>query len=84
MVDLSHPAWLSHIRSVREILAQMPVTPGPALVVFNKIDQADSATLALAREEFPLAVFISASQRLGLETLRQRLTQLVQYVVDTR
>jgi GTP-binding protein HflX len=82
LVDLSHPAWLSHIRSVREILAQMPVTPGPALVAFNKIDQVDSETLALAREEFPLAVFISASQRLGLETLRQRLAQLIQYAVD--
>ncbi|WP_414564615.1 MULTISPECIES: GTPase HflX [unclassified Anabaena] len=84
LVDLSHPAWLSHIRSVREILAQMPVTPGLALVVFNKIDQVDSETLALAQEEFPLAVFISASQRLGLETLRQRITQLIQYVVDNR
>lgn len=82
LVDLSHPAWLRHIRSVREILAQMPVTPGPALVVFNKIDQANSETLALAREEFPLAVFISASQRLGLETLRQRLAQLIEYAVD--
>ncbi|MEH1835621.1 MAG: GTPase HflX [Nostoc sp.] len=82
LVDLSHPAWLRHIRSVREILAQMPITPGPALVVFNKIDQADSETLALAREEFPLAVFISASQRLGLETLRQRLAQLIEYAVD--
>jgi GTP-binding protein HflX len=82
LVDLSHPAWLSHIRSVREILGQMPVTPGPAVLVFNKIDQADSATLALAREEFPLAVFISASQRLGLETLRQRLSQLIEYAVD--
>nr|WP_225225803.1 GTPase HflX [Komarekiella delphini-convector] len=82
LVDLSHPAWLSHIRAVREILAQMPVTPGPALVAFNKIDQASSETLALAREEFPLAVFISASQRLGLETLRQRLAQLIQYAVD--
>ncbi|MDF5722983.1 MAG: GTPase HflX [Rhizonema sp. PD37] len=82
LVDLSHPAWLSHIRSVREILAQMPVTPGPALVVFNKIDQVDSDALALAREEFPLAVFISASRRLGLETLRQRLGQLIQYAVD--
>ena len=60
----------------------MPITPGPALVIFNKIDQADSETLALAREEFPLAVFISASQRLGLETLRQRLAQLIQYAVD--
>ncbi len=82
LVDLSHPAWLSHIRAVREILAQMPVTPGPALVAFNKIDQASSETLALAQEEFPLAVFISASQRLGLETLRQRLAQLIQYAVD--
>ncbi|MEH2294429.1 GTPase HflX [Nostoc sp.] len=82
LVDLSHPAWLRHIRSVREILAQMPITPGPALVIFNKIDQADSETLALAREEFPLAVFISASQRLGLETLRQRLAQLIEYAVD--
>ncbi|MBD2163757.1 GTPase HflX [Calothrix membranacea FACHB-236] len=84
LVDLSHPAWLSHIRAVREILAQMPVTPGPALVAFNKIDQVSSETLALAREEFPLAVFISASQRLGLETLRHRLTQLIQYAVDSR
>ncbi|MEH2377480.1 MAG: GTPase HflX [Nostoc sp.] len=82
LVDLSHPAWLRHIRSVREILAQMPITPGPALVIFNKIDQADSETLAVAREEFPLAVFISASQRLGLETLRQRLAQLIEYAVD--
>ncbi|NEU81209.1 GTPase HflX [Nostoc sp. UIC 10630] len=84
LVDLSHPAWLRHIRSVREILAQMPITPGPALVIFNKIDQANSETLALAREEFPLAVFISASQRLGLETLRHRLAQLIEYAVDSR
>ncbi len=83
LVDLSHPAWLSHIRSVRDILAMMPITPGPALVVFNKIDQASSETLAIAREEFPLAVFISARERLGLETLRQRLGQLVYYAANT-
>jgi GTP-binding protein HflX len=82
LVDLSHPAWLSHIRAVREILAQMPVTPGPALVVFNKIDQVNSEALTLAQEEFPLAVFISASKRLGLETLRQRLAQLVEYAIS--
>jgi GTPase len=82
LVDLSHPAWMSHIRSVRDILAAMPITPGPALVAFNKIDQTDSATLALAREEFPLAVFISAGERLGLETLRNRLAQLVEYATS--
>ncbi len=83
LVDLSHPAWQSHIRSVRDILGQMPVTPGPGLVVFNKIDQANSETLALAREEYPMAVFISADQRLGLETLRERLGQLIQYATTS-
>lgn len=81
LVDLSHPAWLSHVRSVREILAQMPVTPGPALVVFNKIDQVTTESLALAREEFPLAIFISANHHLGLENLRHRLSQLIQYAI---
>lgn len=83
LVDLSHPAWLSHIRAVRDILAVMPVTPGPALVIFNKIDQVDSETLEIAREEFPMAVFISASNRLGLETLRHRLGHLIRYAVSS-
>ncbi|MEW5858558.1 MAG: GTPase HflX [Cyanobacteriota bacterium] len=81
VVDLSHPAWQSQIRSVMSILSEMPITPGPVLVVFNKIDQVDGDTLTLAQEEFPQAVFISASQRFGLETLRQRMSQLVQYAV---
>jgi GTP-binding protein HflX len=82
VVDLSHPAWQSQIRSVMTILQEMPVTPGPILIAFNKIDQATHETLKQAQEEFPLGVFISASQRLGLETLRLKLGQLVQYVVD--
>jgi len=83
VVDLSHPAWLSHIRSVMSILSDMPVTPGPALIVFNKIDQVNGENLAIAQEEFPQAVFISANERLGLETLRQRLAQLIHYAVSS-
>ena len=83
VVDLSHPAWQSQIRAVMSILTEMPITPGPGLIAFNKIDQVDSDTLTLAQEEFPQAVFISASDRLGLETLRQRLGQLVHYAVTT-
>ncbi|MDY7014935.1 MAG: GTPase HflX [Cyanobacteriota bacterium] len=79
VVDLSHPAWHSHIRSVTKILSQMPIAPGPVLLAFNKIDRVDGETLALAREEYPLAVFISASQRLGLDALRVKLAQLVHY-----
>jgi len=82
VVDLSHPAWQNQIRSVMKILSEMPIAPGPALLVFNKIDQVDGDTLALAQEEFPQAVFISASDRLGLETLRRRLGQLVHYAMS--
>jgi len=81
LVDLSHPAWQSQIRSVMAILSQMPIAPGPALLAFNKIDQVDNATLELAGEEFPQAVFISASDRLGLETLRRKLGQLIHYAI---
>jgi GTP-binding protein HflX len=77
VVDLSHPAWESHIRSVDEVLGEMPALPGPALIAFNKVDRVDSETLAFAQQEYPEAVFISATQRLGLETLRQRLVQLI-------
>ncbi len=84
VVDLSHPAWQSQIRAVMAILSEMPVTPGPALVVFNKIDQVNGDALALAQSEFPQALFISASDRLGFETLRQRLLQLVRYAVSYR
>ena len=39
MVDASHHAWKDHIRSVMSLLSQMPITPGPILLVFNKLDQ---------------------------------------------
>jgi GTPase len=81
VVDLSHSAWMSQIRAVMEILKEMPITPGPVLLVFNKIDQVDGETLVIATEEFPQALFISASQRHGLETLRTKIGQLVDYAV---
>ena len=77
VVDLSHPAWQSHIRSVMDVLEEMPALPGKALIAFNKMDRVDSETLALAQQEYPEAVFISATQRLGLDTLRQRLVQFI-------
>lgn len=80
VVDLSHLSWQGHIESVMKILAAMPITPGPALMLFNKIDQADRESLQFAQEEYPQAVFISAGSGLGLETLRQRIGQLVHYV----
>lgn len=75
VVDLSHPAWESHIASVEEILQEMPAIPSKNLIIFNKIDGVDSETLAKAQEKYPEAVFISATQRLGLENLKARCSE---------
>ena len=83
VVDLSHPAWRDQIRSVTKILESMPIAPGPAILAFNKIDEVDSDTLECAKQDYPLALFISASQRLGLATLRQRLAQLVHHALSS-
>ena len=65
------------------LLGQMPIAPGPILLVFNKLDEADTDTLELAKEEYPQAVFISAANNLGMDTLRQKILQLVDYAVTT-
>jgi GTP-binding protein HflX len=79
IVDLSHPNWEQHLRSVMALLSTLSVTPGPGLIAFNKMDQASSEALNRAREEFPQAVFISAQEKLGLNTLRQHLVNLIEY-----
>jgi len=81
VVDISHPAWADQIHWVMRILNQMPIAPGPMLLVFNKSDEISSDALIKAREEYPHALFISATERLGLDTLRQRLLQLIAYAV---
>ncbi|MFP4133187.1 MAG: GTPase HflX [Halothece sp.] len=77
IVDLSHQAWKSQIQAVSKILSEMPLVPPESLLVFNKIDQVDSDTLAEAKANYPNAVFISAQKRLGLETLREKIGKMI-------
>ncbi|MBD2094035.1 GTPase HflX [Trichocoleus sp. FACHB-591] len=84
VVDLSHPAWESHIQSVQEVLADLPTISGPTLLVFNKVDQVESEALAAAQQTYPDAVFISATQGLGLETLKQRLVHIATPAADAK
>jgi GTP-binding protein HflX len=77
VVDLSHRAWQSQIESVTKILEEMPIMPPESLLVFNKIDQVHLETLNEAKQNFPEAVYISAEERLGLETLREKMGIMV-------
>ncbi len=77
VVDLSHPAWQSQITSVNTILEEMPIQTGPMLMAFNKLDRVESEVLEQAKIDYPNAVFISASRKIGLETLKQKLLDLL-------
>jgi len=81
VVDLSHPAWKRQIQSVTDILGEMPIATGPVLLAFNKIDRADGNTLEVARQQYPRAAFVSATENLGLATLRSRLLRLVESAI---
>lgn len=39
LVDISHPDWENHIRSVEDILEEMELLNHPRLIAFNKIDK---------------------------------------------
>ncbi len=80
VVDLSHPAWQNQINAVEGILGEMEIVPGPSLLAFNKLDQVGSDTLEAAQTLYPDAVYIAARDRIGLTTLRQRLSELVTQV----
>lgn len=82
VVDLSHPAWASHIQSVMDVLKEMPAIPSEILLAFNKVDRVNPETLEVAKQMYPEAVFISAIENIGLDTLRQRLLQLIDRPVE--
>ncbi|MGG6265074.1 GTPase HflX [Leptolyngbya sp. AN03gr2] len=76
VLDLSHPAWEQHLESVNTVLSELPATPPDAILVFNKIDQVDRETLSQVQQSYPDALFISATERIGLDPLEQRLLKL--------
>src|SRR5439155_16589588 len=60
VVDGSHPDPLAQLAAVREVLADIEAGHVPELVVVNKADVADPATLARIRRAEPNAVAVSA------------------------
>jgi GTP-binding protein HflX len=76
VVDISHPDWLNQLQAVNKIIKDMSSFPTYTLLAFNKIDQVSPEVMDIAREQFPDALFISASQRLGLDNLRSSLLQI--------
>jgi GTP-binding protein HflX len=82
VVDGSHPDPLGQLAAVREVLAEIEADRVPELVVVNKSDISDDATLAQIRRQEPHAVTVSAATGAGLEELRARVAERLPHDVE--
>jgi GTP-binding protein HflX len=73
VVDLSHPAWEEQM-DIADTTVRSIDNPGVRTVyVFNKIDRVSPDILQGVQMRYPDAAFISASEGVGIETLRDRI-----------
>lgn len=77
VVDASEPDPDSHLRAVRDVLADIGAQEVPELLVFNKIDMISDDTLIALRGAYPDAVFISARHATGLPEFRRIVESLL-------
>jgi GTP-binding protein HflX len=82
VVDASSPNFVNHIQVVKETLKDINITDKVVITVFNKIDllsddERDRLRDTFHAKEYAPAVFISASQREGVEALRDLLFEEV-------
>ena len=73
VVDGSDDAPEDQVSAVREVLAEINAATVPELMVVNKIDTAEPATLLRLRSALPGAVFVSARTSEGIAELRTAL-----------
>lgn len=84
VLDSAHPHLGEFKAAVEEVVHSLLQTEVPTLLVFNKIDQLSRLELRTLQRDYPTAIFISASQRQGLDHLRERVEAFFQDRVDTR
>ena len=73
VVDAASAIPEMHINTVHEILDQIEADV-PEILVFNKIDRIDKASLNYLTEKYPDAIFVSSTKGTNIEKLISRIT----------
>ena len=76
VVDAASAIPEMHINTVHEILDQIEADV-PEILVFNKIDRIDKASLNYLTEEYPDAIFVSSTKGTNIEKLISEITTSV-------
>ncbi len=77
VIDVSHPQFREHIRSVVETLEAIGAGEKPVIMVFNKIDALPDLDLVHALQaDYAQSVGISAQRGINLTTLQEMMLQM--------
>ncbi|HYC71760.1 MAG TPA: GTPase HflX [Opitutaceae bacterium] len=76
LLDVSNPNVEHHFATTMEVLGELGAADKPMITVFNKVDVADPATVALMRVRHPDAFFVSVHTGEGLDALLARCAEL--------
>ncbi len=72
LVDISSPEFENHISTVKKILVETGTGDVPALMVFNKMDMADTADWRAICRRFD-AIAVSAKEETGIASLLEKI-----------
>ena len=75
VVDVSAPDFKDHMEVTNSVLKDLVEEEVNRLLVFNKTDRLDEAEREKALSLFPDAIFISATESIGLELLKSKLVE---------
>ena len=94
VVDLSHPSYRDHMKSVDEILKDIGTKEKPELVIFNKIDslskdpegkeRAEEIQQEISEALKGNCVFISATKKSNFVTLKKKIYNLASTIHSER
>mgnify|MGYP001215732958 FL=1 len=94
VVDLSHPSYKDHMKSVDEILKDISTKEKPELVIFNKIDslskdpegkeRAEEIQQEISKALKGNCVFISATKKSNFDTLKKKIYNLASTIHSER
>lgn len=82
VVDVSHENAIEQSETVREILEELHASDKPRLTALNKIDLLDDVR-ELDTTLYPNAVPVSALKGIGLESLREKIAQVLAASMQT-
>jgi len=77
VVDAAHPDPAAQLAAVREVFGDIDALGVPELVVVNKVDLAEPASIERLRRLEPRLVAVSARTGDGLDELRDRIAELL-------